>query len=87
MGRGFSVVMRHCLWVKTTDPVERAQLSGRLDGVTDAVCLVESASSLAEALIKLRGLERRYEAQREGRIPTSAGAPSEVFDLELEAIV
>lgn len=67
---GVSVIMRHCRWVETTDPVERAELFGRLDGIVDAICTIESASSLAEAAIKLRALERRYADQYEGRIPT-----------------
>lgn len=86
MRRGVSVVMRHCRWVETTDPVERAELFGRLDGIVDVVCIVESASSLAEAAIKLRALERRYADQYEGSIPTSVGAPPEAMDLELEVI-
>lgn len=86
MRRGVSAIMRHCRWVRTTDPVERAQLFGRLNGVTDAACLVASSSSLAEAAIKLSALERRYADPYEGRIPTSVGAPPVVLDLELEML-
>ena len=83
MTRGVSVVMRNCRWVETTDPIERAELFGRLDGIVDAVCIVEAASSLAEAASKLRTLERRYADQYAGSIPTSVDVPLEVIDIEV----
>lgn len=75
MSRGLSMVMRHCRWVATADPIERAELFGRLDGIIDAVCILESATSIDEALERLRVLEHRYAEQYEGNIPSSDDTP------------
>lgn len=83
MRRGVSVVMRHCQWVETTDPVERAEVFGRLDGVIDAICRVEKSGSIAEAMEHLRELERRYADMYDGRIPGSGDTAPAAIDIEI----
>lgn len=83
MRRGVSVVMRHCCWVETTDPIERAEVFGRLEGVIDAACIVKSSSSIEEALERLRKLERKYSDQYDGRIPNSDDTVPAAIDIEV----
>lgn len=82
MRQGISMVMRHGRWVETSDPAERAEVFGRLDGVIDALCLVEKSDSIAQAMEGLRNLERRYADMYEGRIPGSEQTESAVIDID-----
>lgn len=83
MRQGISMVMRHGRWVETSDQVERAEVFGRLDGVIDAMCLVEKSGSIAEALEHLRGLEQRYADMYDGRIPGSDDTDPAAIDIEI----
>ncbi|MEJ2405358.1 MAG: hypothetical protein P8171_13865 [Candidatus Thiodiazotropha sp.] len=83
MPQGLSMVMRHCHWVATADPIERAELFGRLDGIIDAICILGSATTLTEALEQLRALEHRYAQQYEGSIPTSDNTPATTMNIEV----
>ena len=66
-----SVVMREGRWRPTTDPIEKAELFGQLQGVTSAKSLIAHAASIAEAIGILEVLEERYASHTTGAPTTS----------------
>jgi len=64
----FSAIPRDGRWQLTTDPIERAEIFGQLQGVVSAKSLVADAPSIEAAIAMLEMLELRYAAQYDGRL-------------------
>ena len=64
----FSAIPRDGRWQLTTDPIERAEIFGQLQGVVSAKSLVADAPSIEAAIVMLEMLELRYAAQYDGRL-------------------
>ena len=63
-----SAIPRDGRWRLTTDPIERSEVFGQLQGIVSAKSLIADADSVAAAMAILETLEARYAAQYDGRL-------------------
>jgi hypothetical protein len=72
----FSAIPRDGRWQLTTDPIDRAEVFGQLQGIVSAKSLIADADSVARAMAILESLEARYAAQYDGRLEDLEPPPS-----------
>jgi len=72
----FSAIPRDGRWQLTTDPIERAEVFGQLQGIVSSKSLIADADSVARAMAILESLEARYAAQYDGRLEDLEPPPS-----------